>query len=231
MAEVGFVMRMQLNLAELSAGQRYFVLSSLVVPRPIAWVTTLNEDGGVNAAPFSYFQLLGQEPPLIVLGIGRRNDGSAKDSFRNIRRAKEFVINLVTEENAEQMNWSATEFPAGVSEPEALGLRTEPSVMVKPPRLAVAPAQLEGRELQTLLIGQNQVVMGELLTAHIRDEFIDAESLRVKTEEMHLIGRLQGGEGGGYCRTREPFHLKRLTYAEWQELEGKRRAKNQERGT
>jgi flavin reductase (DIM6/NTAB) family NADH-FMN oxidoreductase RutF len=185
----------------------------------------------VNAAPFSYFQLLGQEPPLIVLGIGRRNDGSAKDSFRNIRRAKEFVINLVTEEYAEQMNWSATEFPAGVSEPEALGLRTEPSVMVKPPRLAVAPAQLEGRELQTLLIGQNQVVMGELLTAHIRDEFIDAESLRVKTEEMHLIGRLQGGEGGGYCRTREPFHLKRLTYAEWQELEGKRRAKNQERGT
>jgi flavin reductase (DIM6/NTAB) family NADH-FMN oxidoreductase RutF len=216
---------MQLNLSELSPGKRYFVLSSLVVPRPIAWVTTLNEDGSVNAAPFSYFQLLGQEPPLIVLGIGRRNDGSAKDSFRNIRRSKEFVINLVTEENAEQMNLSSTEFPAGVSETEALGLKTEPSAIVKPPRLAIAPAQLEGREIQTLLIGNNQVVMGELLVVHVRDEFIDAASLRVRTEEMHMIGRLQGGEGGGYCRTREPFHMKRLTYAEWQALENKPKAK------
>jgi flavin reductase (DIM6/NTAB) family NADH-FMN oxidoreductase RutF len=207
---------MQLNLSELSPGKRYFVLSSLVVPRPIAWVTTLNEDGKVNAAPFSYFQLLGQEPPLIVLGIGRRSDGSAKDSFRNIRRAKEFVINLVTEENAEQMNLCATDFPPGMSEPEMLGLKTEPSVLVKPPRLAIAPAQLEGREIQTLLIGENQVVMGELLMAHIRDEFIDADSLRVHTEEMHMIGRLQGGEAGGYCRTRDPFHMKRLSYAEWQ---------------
>jgi flavin reductase (DIM6/NTAB) family NADH-FMN oxidoreductase RutF len=210
---------MQLNLSELSPGKRYFVLSSLVVPRPIAWVTTLNEDGGVNAAPFSYFQLLGQEPPLIVLGIGRRSDGSAKDSFRNIRRAKEFVINLVTEENAEQMNLCATDFPPDVSETEALGLKTEPSVLVKPPRLAIAPAQLEGREIQTLLIGENQVVMGELLMAHVRDEFIDADSLRVHTEKMHMIGRLQGGEGGGYARTREPFHLKRLTYAEWQQTQ------------
>ena len=134
----------------------------------------------------------------------------------------EFVINLVTEENAEQMNLSSTEFPPGVSEPEVLGLKTEPSVMVKPPRLAVSPAAFEGREIQTLLIGNNQVVMGELLMAHIRDEFINAESLHVKTEEMHMIGRLQGGEGGGYCRTREPFHMKRLTYAEWQALEKKR---------
>jgi flavin reductase (DIM6/NTAB) family NADH-FMN oxidoreductase RutF len=207
---------MQLNLEELSPGKRYFVLSSLVVPRPIAWVTTLNEDGSVNAAPFSYFQLLGQEPPLVVLGIGRRNDGSAKDSFRNIRRAKEFVINLVTEENAAQMNVSATEFPPGMSETEALGLKTLPSAVVKPPRLEVSPAAFEGREIQTLLIGNNQVVMGELLVVHIRDEFIDAETLRVKTEEMHMIGRLQGGEGGGYSRTRDPLHMKRLSYEEWQ---------------
>src|SRR5271154_7431173 len=124
---------MQLNLAELTPGKRYHVLSSLVVPRPIAWVTTLNEDGQANAAPFSYFQLMGENPPLVVLGIGRRRDGSAKDSFRNIRRTKEFVINLVNEENAEQMNLSSTEFPAGMSETEALGLKTEASVVVKPP--------------------------------------------------------------------------------------------------
>jgi flavin reductase (DIM6/NTAB) family NADH-FMN oxidoreductase RutF len=213
---------MKLTLSELSPGQRYHVLSSLVVPRPIAWVTTLNEDGQVNAAPFSYFQLMGENPPLVVLGIGRRPDGSAKDSFRNIRRTREFVINMVTEENAESMNQCATPFPPNVSEVAALGLKTEPSFMVKPPRLAIAPAQLEARELQTLLIGGNQVVMGEVLVAHIRDEFIEKECLRVLTEKMGMVGRLQGGEAGGYCRTREPFHMKRLTYDEWLALEEKK---------
>src|SRR5271170_8469051 len=157
---------MQLNLAELTPSKRYHVLSSLVVPRPIAWVTTLNEDGQVNAAPFSYFQLMGESPPLVVLGIGRREDGSAKDSFANIRRAREFVINIVTEENAEAMSLSATNFPPGMSEVETLGLKTEPSALVKPPRLSLAPANLEGREIQTLLIGETQVVMGELLAVH-----------------------------------------------------------------
>jgi flavin reductase (DIM6/NTAB) family NADH-FMN oxidoreductase RutF len=207
---------MQLTLSELSAGQRYHVLSSLVVPRPIAWVTTLDEDGKVNAAPFSYFQIMGENPPLIVLGIGRRPDGSAKDSFRNIRHSKEFVINLVTESNAEWMNLCATPFPPEISEVEALGLKTEPSSLVKPPRLSVAPAHLEGREIQTLLIGKNQVVMGELLAVHVRDEFIDAESLQVHTEKMGMIGRMQGGETGGYTRTRDIVHMKRLTYEEWQ---------------
>src|SRR5271156_734942 len=107
---------MQLNLSELSPGKRYSVLSSLVLPRPIAWVTTLNEDGGVNAAPFSYFQLMGENPPLVVLGIGRRSGGGTKDSFRNIRRSREFVINIVTEENAESMNLCATDFPTDTSE-------------------------------------------------------------------------------------------------------------------
>ncbi len=215
---------MQLTLADLTPAKRYHVLSSLVVPRPIAWVTTLNENGQVNAAPFSYFQLMGENPPLVVLGIGKRSDSTAKDSFRNIRRSKEFVINLVTEENAELMNLCATDFPPELSEVEALGLATEPSIVVKPPRLSVAPAQLEGREVQTLLIGNNQVVMGELLVAHIYDEFIEKENLRVLTEKMHMIGRLQGGEGGGYSRTREPFHMKRLTYAEWQAREAERKS-------
>jgi flavin reductase (DIM6/NTAB) family NADH-FMN oxidoreductase RutF len=206
---------MQLILSELAPGQRYRVLSSLVVPRPIAWVTTLNEDGSVNAAPFSYFNLMGENPPLVVLGIGKRGDGTAKDSFHNLRRTREFVINTVTEANAESMNLCATEFPPGESEVSALGLATLPSLLVKPPRLAVAPANFEAREVQTLLIGGNQVVMGELLVVHIRDEFIDAATLHVHTEKIGIIGRLQGGEAGGYSRTRDPFHLKRLKYDEW----------------
>ena len=205
---------MQLNLLELSASKRYHLLSSIVVPRPIAWVTTLNEDGSVNAAPFSYFNLMGENPPLVVLGIGKRPGDVAKDTMRNLRRTREFVINIVTEENAEAMNLCGTDFPAGMSEVEALGLLLEPSVVVKPPRLAVSPAHFEGRELQTLLIGDNQVIIGELLIAHIRDEFIEADTLRVHTEKMGIIGRLQGG-GGGYTRTRDHFDLSRLTYDQW----------------
>src|SRR5579859_5814824 len=117
---------MHLTLSELSPGKRYHLLSSLVVPRPIAWVTTLNGNGSVNAAPFSYFNLMGEDPPLVVLGIGKRHDGSATDSFRNIRRTREFVINIVTEAAAEAMNLCGTDFPEGVSEIEALGLATEP---------------------------------------------------------------------------------------------------------
>ncbi len=207
---------MHLTLSELPQNKRYFVLSSLVVPRPIAWLTTLNEDGSVNAAPFSYFQLLGEAPPLVVFGFGRHPDGRMKDSFLNIRRSGEFVINFVTEENAEQMNTTSTDFPPGMSEVTTLGLATEPSHVVKPPRLAIAPAQIEGREIQTLLIGDNRVLMGELLVAHIRDEFIDAETLHVRTEEMHILGRLQGGKAGGYARTRDPVHYHRLSYEEWE---------------
>jgi flavin reductase (DIM6/NTAB) family NADH-FMN oxidoreductase RutF len=209
-----FPPHMKITLAELSPAQRYHLTSSLVVPRPIAWITTLNEDGTVNAAPFSYFQLMGENPPLVVLGIGRRNDGEPKDTLKNIRRTREFVINLVTEENAESMNLCATDFPPGMSKVETLKLATEPSSLVKPPRLAVSPANFEAREVQTLLIGGNQIIMGELLVAHVRDEFIDAKTLRIRTNDMHLIGRLQGG-GGGYTRTRDTFEIKRLTYDEW----------------
>jgi flavin reductase (DIM6/NTAB) family NADH-FMN oxidoreductase RutF len=206
---------MQLPLSELSAAKRYHLLSSLVVPRPIAWVTTLNEDGGINAAPFSYFNLMGEDPPLVVLGIGKRPGGVPKDTVRNLRRTREFVINIVTEENGPAMSLCGTDFPAGTSEVTALGLATEPSLLVKPPRLAAAPAQIEGREIQTLLIGGNQVIMGELLLVHIRDEFIDAETLRVHTDKMGIIGRLQGGLDGGYSRTRDHFTLKRPTYEQW----------------
>jgi len=206
---------MKITLADLSPAQRYHITSSLVVPRPIAWVTTLNEDGSVNAAPFSYFQLMGENPPLVVLGIGRRNDGEPKDTVKNIRRTREFVINLVTEENAGAMNLCATDFPPDMSEVATLKLATEPSSVVQTPRLAVSPANFEAREVQTLLIGGNQIIMGELLVVHVRDEFIDAKTLRIRTDEMHMIGRLQGG-GGGYTRTRDHFEIKRLTYEEWQ---------------
>jgi flavin reductase (DIM6/NTAB) family NADH-FMN oxidoreductase RutF len=205
---------MHITLSELSPNKRYGIVSSLVVPRPIAWVTTLNENGSVNAAPFSFFNLMGANPPLVVLGIGDRPEGGPKDTVRNIRRTHEFVINIVTEKNAGQMNLTATDFPPGMSEVEALGLKTVPSTVVKPPRLAIAPASFEGRYLQSLLIGQNQITMGELLVAHIDDEFFDAKTQHVLSEKMGILGRLAGG-GGGYTRTRDHLEIDRLTYDEW----------------
>ena len=133
------------NFAELQPTQRYKLLCGLVVPRPIALVTTTSRDGVVNAAPFSFFNVFSENPALIVLGLQHNNDGSPKDTTRNIHLTGEFVVNLVDEGIAEAMNLSATDFPPGEGEPLALGMPTLPSLLVAPPRLADAPAAFECR--------------------------------------------------------------------------------------
>ena len=127
------------DLSKMAAQESYNLLNGLVAPRPIAWVTSMDKEGRLNAAPFSYFNLMGEDPPLVVLGIGKRPGGVPKDTVRNLRRTREFVINIVTEENGPAMSLCGTDFPAGTSEVTALGLATEPSLLVKPPRLAAAP--------------------------------------------------------------------------------------------
>jgi flavin reductase (DIM6/NTAB) family NADH-FMN oxidoreductase RutF len=151
---------MELDLEGKHAERAYALLASLVTPRPIAWVTTLGPDGVVNAAPFSFFNVLGAEPPIVGFCPGDRDDGTPKDTARNIRLQHEFVVNLVDEDLAEAMNRTAASLPYGTSEAEAVGLRTAASSSVRPPRLADAPASLECQEWGTLQIGDNRLING-----------------------------------------------------------------------
>lgn len=202
---------MQFTLADLAVRERYKLLTGLVVPRPIAFTTTLSPDGRVNAAPFSYFNLMGTDPPVVVLGPGDRAPGTPKDTARNIEATRDFVVNVVDEALAEVMNRAATNFPPDVSEVEALGLATVPSVQVAPPRLADAPAQLECREVTTLTIRNTRVIAGEVLVVHVRDDLVDPERFYILGERLHAVGRMQGS---AYTRTRDQFSMQRQRYQE-----------------
>jgi flavin reductase (DIM6/NTAB) family NADH-FMN oxidoreductase RutF len=187
------------------ADRAYPVLASLVVPRPIALVTTISPEGRVNAAPFSFFNLLGADPPILGLAPGDRPDGTPKDTARNIRLNHEFVVNLVDESIAEAMNRCAASLPYGESELQHAGLTASPSSLVKPPRILESPASLECKEWGTLQIGGNRVVIGLIKRLHLRDEFLDREKMRVQSERLFLIGRMASPHW--YCRTRDRFEL------------------------
>jgi len=148
---------MELDLENEYAARAYPILASLVTPRPIALVTTLSADGRVNAAPFSFFNLLGADPPICAFAPGDRDDDTPKDTARNVRATHEFVVNLVDEAIAEAMNQCAAPLPFGESELARAGLHAAPSSLVKPPRIAEAPASLECVEWGTLQIGGNRV--------------------------------------------------------------------------
>ncbi len=196
---------MDLDLVGEHADRAYPLLASLVTPRPIAWVTTLGPDGTVNAAPFSFFNVLGSEPPIVGICPGDRDDGTPKDTARNIRLVHEFVVNLVDEELAEAMNKTSASLPYGVSEIQHAGLSTAPSSVVKPPRIAEAPASLECVEWGTLQIGDNRLIIGLVKRLHVRDELIDPIQLRIHTERFHVIGRMASPHW--YCRTRDRFEM------------------------
>lgn len=198
--------------------QAYRLLASVVVPRPIALVTTVGSDGTVNAAPYSFFNLLGSSPPVVALGIGDRGKDTPKDTRANIERTGEFVVNLVGEALAEAMNVCGIDFPTGVSELDAACLSTLPSAQVSCPRLAESDVHLECRLHSVVSIGDNRIVLGEVVGLHVRDELMDKDTLRVRTEALHLIGRMHGG--GWYARTGDLFDLPRVPYEEWQEQKG-----------
>jgi len=200
---------MELDLEGKHASRGYAMLVSLVTPRPIAWVTTLNENGAVNAAPFSFFNALGGDPPIIGFAPGDRDDGSPKDTARNIRRTHDFVVNLVDEATAEAMNRTSASLPYGVSELEQAGLTTVPSSVVGAPRIGEAPASLECKEWGTLQIGKNRVIIGIVRRVHVRDSLIDPEKLRIRSEDFHVIGRM--ASPNWYCRTRDRFEMIRPT--------------------
>jgi flavin reductase (DIM6/NTAB) family NADH-FMN oxidoreductase RutF len=198
---------MELDLEQEYADRAYQILASLVTPRPIALVTTVGPEGQVNAAPFSFFNVLGADPPILALAPGDRPDGTPKDTARNIRLTHEFVVNLVDEALAEPMNQCAASLPYGESELAHAGLHTAASTTVKPPRIAESPVSLECREWGTLHIGDNRVVIGLVRRLHLRDELFDREKKRVFSEKLLLIGRMSSPNW--YCRTRDRFEMVR----------------------
>ncbi len=199
--------RMELDLEGKHADRAYAVLASLVTPRPIAWVTTLGKDGVVNAAPFSFFNVLGANPPILGFCPGDRDNGTPKDTARNIRASHEFVVNLVDESVAEAMNLTAASLPYGTSEIAHAKLTTLPSSVVKPPRIAEAPASLECVEWGTLQIGGNRLIIGLIKRVHIRDEFFDTDTMRVRADHLKTVGRMASPHW--YCRTSDRFEMKR----------------------
>ena len=198
---------MELDLENQYADRAYPILASLVTPRPIALVTTLGPDGCVNAAPFSFFNVFGANPPILAFAPGDRADGTPKDTALNVRLTHEFVVNLVDEGIAEAMNQCAASLPYGESELDRAGLHAAPSSVVKPPRIAESPASLECKEWGTLQIGGNRVVIGLIRRLHLRDELFDAEKRRIHTEKMTTIGRMASPHW--YCRTTDRFEMKR----------------------
>jgi flavin reductase (DIM6/NTAB) family NADH-FMN oxidoreductase RutF len=198
---------MELDLEHEFADRAYHLLVSLVTPRPIALVTTINDKGQINAAPFSFFNVMGASPPICVFAPGDRDDGTPKDTALNIRSGHEFVVNLVDESIAEAMNQCAASLPFGENELVRAGLHAAPSSIVKPPRIAEAPASLECVEWGTLHIGDNRMVIGVIKRIHLRDELFDAEKRRVNTDKLFLIGRMAAPHW--YCKTRERFEMVR----------------------
>jgi flavin reductase (DIM6/NTAB) family NADH-FMN oxidoreductase RutF len=212
---------MKFDMEKTTARETYQLLIGLVAPRPIALVTSMNEEGGLNAAPFSAYNYLCTDPPIIGMGVTNRPTGAfvPKDTARNIRRTGEFVVNVVTEDLAQQMNICATDFPPEIDEVSMAGLTTAPSQIVKVPRIEQAHAALECREYTTMEIGRSRIILGRVVAIYIEDRFLDPAGPYVRAEELHAIGRMNGL--GSYVRTRDAFlTMPRIPYEEWKK--GKR---------
>jgi flavin reductase (DIM6/NTAB) family NADH-FMN oxidoreductase RutF len=194
-----------LKLADISRLERYKLLIGLVIPRPIAWISTRSANGVANCAPFSFFNVFSEDPPLCVIGINPRSDGAMKHSLKNIRRTREFVVNLVDEASANAMHVSSREFAEDESEFEQAGLSEAPAILVQHPRIAEAAACLECRVERLIEVsGTRQLVLGEMLLVHARDGIIDPATKRISEELYRPVGRLFANR---YCTTRQRFDL------------------------
>jgi flavin reductase (DIM6/NTAB) family NADH-FMN oxidoreductase RutF len=201
---------MQIDPSLQTKADNYKLITNLVVPRPIAWVTSVDPTGLVNLAPFSFFNAVGADPLYVVIGIGRRDDGTPKDTARNIEVSRAFVVNLVTEDLVDAMNISATDFPPDQSELQPANLEVLPSAKVTPPRLAQTQVSLECKLHSAQPLGANTLFIGEVVMFHVADHLLRPN---MHIEAFAPIGRL--GSPSVYCRTTDRFELPRISYAQW----------------
>ncbi len=200
---------MQIDVASSPVLDVYRALVGIVTPRPIAWVTTLDAEGRVNLAPFSFFNVFGANPPVVVFSPTLRRDGTPKDTLRNVQSSGEFVLNAAVAELAEAVNLTSKELPPGQSEADLAGLTLVPSSKVRPPRVGQSPVHLECTLRQVLPIGDGPIsanlVIGEVLLIHVADDLLD-DLGRIDPRKYQTIARL-GGDW--YCRATDLFTMTR----------------------
>ncbi len=206
---------MLFDFSTLSTKDRYKLMVSTIVPRPIAWIVSEAADGTLNAAPYSFFNAFSDDPPMIAIGIGGRPGGGLKDSSQNIRDAGEFVVNLVSEETARAMVVTGIDFAPEVDEIAEAGLTTTPSRFVRPPRIVESPVALECVRYDTVgLPNDRALVLGRVVAIHVRDDAVlDQARCYIDTPKLNLVGRMHGG--GWYARTTDRFEIPRIPVAEW----------------
>ncbi|MCW1410023.1 flavin reductase family protein [Rhizobium leguminosarum] len=198
-------MAVSFDFKQLSERERYKLMIGTIIPRPIALVTTVDENGRVNAAPFSFFNCLSADPPILAIGVENNADMSFKDTGHNIRMTEVFTVNIVSFAIAEAMHVCGARYPRGVDELKQAGLTAMPGEKVASPFIAEAPAAFECKRHVTLELGRSrQIVMGEIVYAHYRDGVVDPERLHVDPAAVDAIARL----GGDTCATiRDRFEM------------------------
>lgn len=200
---------MQLDFSALTPLDAYRWLASTVTPRPIAWVSSVSRDGISNLAPFSFFQVISDAPPTLMVNVNLRDDGSLKDTLRNVQASGELVIQLVSCAQAEAMNASAAHLPHGVSEFEHCGIASLASERVGVPRVAGAAVAFECRVAQVLAYPPDapncHLIFAEVLLAHVDDAVLNDKG-RIDPHKLDLVGRLGGM---AYTRTRDSFEMRR----------------------
>jgi flavin reductase (DIM6/NTAB) family NADH-FMN oxidoreductase RutF len=206
---------MLFDFAKIPHDQAYKLCVASVVPRPVAWVVSQDREGRVNAAPYSFFNVFSDNPVVVAIGCAARPPGTPKDTLANIEATGQFVVNLVSAANAEQMNITAIDFPAGVNEVDAAGLTTTPSTMVRVPRITESPVALECEIFQFVPTNGHTIVLGRVVAMHIDDDCVlDAAKFYVDTPKLDLVGRMHGR--GWYARTTDRIEIPRIPLADWE---------------
>lgn len=203
---------MKIDPATLSQQDSSHLLTDIVIPRPIAWVSTVDNRGVMNLAPFSAYGMICNKPMVVGFSVGTKRDGQQKDTLRNCELTREFVVNIVTEELAQAMNQTSAPYPPDVSEFIEAKLTPIKADLVKPALVAESPLNMECRVLQIMQFGKASeiysFIIGEVLRVHIQDKFYSKQTKRVSG--LRAIGRL-GGEQDLYCRGQDTFKMKRPT--------------------
>lgn len=193
-----------IRFSDLTARNAYKVMIGTVVPRPIAWVTTKSPDGVINAAPYSFFNCLSADPPILALGVENKPDRRFKDTAWNIRSTEVFTVNICDMANVAPMAATAAPFPSDVDELVMAGLTAAPGETINCPRIAEAPVAFECRRHVSIAVsGAREIVLGRIEMAHIRKDIIDLETFYSDASKLDAIGRM-GGDG--YCSTRDVFN-------------------------